>query len=385
MGAYNLVQSILTACAAGFSLLCGFLLGGIGIYQLFVSTTGDIADYPLYAFGLILLTIGFLLVPFTVAKFKSLRTTSQNTPGTDPGSVKSATKILVASLILWVILLVGGYFLAGKGLAAALTMPVFAILGILLPITIFITILWRKVGVLETSRSWGALSTGMTLSPLVGTILEFGILFLILAFMMVILMQDSSLLGRLEITASRLANGQNQPEIINNILASFLSSPMNRFIVYSVIAGLIPIIEEIVKQIPFWLLAWRKLTPRDGLLVGALGGAGFALTESLLTVTALGGTEEWLYQILGRAGAGLMHIVTGAIGGWGLASAIQGKSYARACLAYLASIVFHGLWNAMATWGGIAHLTSDSLPGFSVRFVSRRGCRYALAGQRAGS
>ncbi len=46
--------------------------------------------------------------------------------------------------------------------------------------------------------------------------------------------------------------------------------------IYSIIAGLIPIIEEIAKQIPVWLLAWRKLSPRAGLLVGALGGAGFA-------------------------------------------------------------------------------------------------------------
>jgi len=348
-------------------LFCGFLLVGIGIYQLAGNPAGANADYPLYAFGLILLTIGFLLIPFTVVKIRALGTTTQNTTGSKQGQVKYPTTILVASLILWVILLVGGYFLTSKGLLAALVVPVFAILAILLPITIFILILWRKDGALETSRSWGALSTGMTLSPLVGTILEFGILLLLFVFIMAILMQDSSLLSRLEITATRLANGQSQPEIINNIVASFLKSPMNRFIVYSIIAGLIPVIEEIVKQIPLWLLAWRKLTPRDGLLVGALGGAGFALTESLLTVSVLSGTEEWLYQILGRAGAGLMHIVTGAIGGWGLASAIHGKSYARAFQAYLASIVIHSVWNAMATWGGLAHLTKDSLSGYSVQ------------------
>ena len=123
---------------------------------------------------------------------------------------------------------------------------------------------------------------------------------------------------------------------------------------------MIPIIEEIAKQIPVWLLAWRKLSPRAGLLVGALGGAGFALTESLMTITAMGGTEQWLYQILGRSGAGLMHICTGAIGGWGLSSAMQDKNYLKAILAYLVTVVIHGLWNAVATWDGLSQLIESS-------------------------
>jgi hypothetical protein len=101
-------------------------------------------------------------------------------------------------------------------------------------------------------------------------------------------------------------------------------------------------------------------------MIGALGGAGFALTESLMSVSVIGGSDQWLYQIIGRAGAGLMHIITGALCGWGLASAIEGKSYIRAILTYLTSVIIHGLWNAMATWEGLGRIANPStLTSFS--------------------
>ncbi len=344
-------------------MLCGFILVIIGIYQLIGNLTGVSEEYPLYAVGLILLTISILLFPFTILKFYSIGPSRQSKVVLGPLATNHAKLILAALLILWVAVLLTGYFLVGKGLPATLILPILAILGVLLPISAFLIVVWHKVGPLETSRSWGALSVGLTFSPLLGIILEFGFLVLVFAFIMVIIMQDSSLLSNLEIMATRLASGQNNPEIINNIIISFLDRPVNRFMIYSIIAGLVPIIEEIVKQIPVWLLAWRKLSPRAGLLVGALGGAGFALTESLMTITATGGTEQWLYQILGRSGAGLMHICTGAIGGWGLTSAMQDKHYLKATLAYLGTVIIHGLWNAAATWDGLSHLIDSSSDG----------------------
>ena len=123
---------------------------------------------------------------------------------------------------------------------ATLILPVLAILGILLPISAILIIVWHKAGPIETSRGWGALSTGLTFSPLLGIGLEFSILVLVFVFIMVIIMQDSSLLSSLEITATRLASGQDNPEIINNILVSFLDRPVNRYMIYSIIAGLDP-------------------------------------------------------------------------------------------------------------------------------------------------
>jgi RsiW-degrading membrane proteinase PrsW (M82 family) len=200
----------------------------------------------------------------------------------------------------------------------------------------------------------------MTLSPILATLLELGILVIVLVFIIIVIRQDSSLMSDLQITATRLANGQENPEVINNILSAFISRPVNRFLIFSIVSGLIPIIEEVVKQIPLWLLSWRKLTPRAGFLVGALSGAGFALFEGLMATSSLSGSEQWLFLMFGRAGASMMHVLTGAIGGWGLASAIQGRSYMKAVLAYITCIFIHGAWNAMATWEGISRLVSMS-------------------------
>jgi RsiW-degrading membrane proteinase PrsW (M82 family) len=200
----------------------------------------------------------------------------------------------------------------------------------------------------------------MTLAPILATMLEFGILVIAFVFIIIVIMQDSSLVSELQLTATRLSMGQDNPEVINNMLAAFVQRPVNRFLIFSIVSGLIPIIEEVVKQIPLWLLSWRKLTPRSGFLIGALSGAGFALFEGLMATSTLGGSEQWLYLMFGRAGASLMHVTTGAIGGWGLASAIQGRSYMKAVLAYIVCIIIHGTWNALAIWDGIARLVGTS-------------------------
>jgi RsiW-degrading membrane proteinase PrsW (M82 family) len=239
-------------------------------------------------------------------------------------------------------------------------------LGIILPICIYLFLATRNVDSIPLSRGWGSLGSGLTIAPLLGIFLEFGSLTLVFTFIMVFMMQDSSLLTELEIAATRLTSGQENPEILSNMLAAFIRHPINRFLIFSIIAGVVPIIEEIVKQIPIWLLAWRKLTPRTGLMMGTLGGAGFALTESLLSVSVIGGSDQWVYQIIGRAGAGLMHMITGALCGWGLSSAIEGKSYIKAILTYLTSVIIHGLWNAMATWEGLGRIANPStLTSFS--------------------
>lgn len=353
-------------CATTFLLVSGFLLLVIGLIQLFAngSTTG--VEYPLYGVGLMLLTIGTMLIPFTLLKIKSLRSSSLGLVMVIKPTGSHLPVLLPVLVILWSVVLLTGFFLIDAGKIASLFMPLLSILGIILPICIYLFLATRNVDSIPLSRGWGSLGSGLTIAPLLGIFLEFGSLTLVFTFIMVFMMQDSSLLTELEITATRLTSGQENPEILSNMLAAFIRHPINRFLIFSIIAGVVPIIEEIVKQIPIWLLAWRKLTPRTGLMMGTLGGAGFALTESLLSVSVIGGSDQWVYQIIGRAGAGLMHMITGALCGWGLSSAIEGKSYIKAILTYLTSVIIHGLWNAMATWEGLGRIANPStLTSFS--------------------
>jgi hypothetical protein len=357
---------VLVICATTFLLVSGFLLLVIGLIQLFAngSTTG--VEYPLYGVGLMLLTIGTMLIPFTLLKIKSLRSSSLGLVMVIKPTGSHLPVLLPVLVILWSVVLLTGFFLIDAGKIASLFMPLLSILGIILPICIYLFLATRNVDSIPLSRGWGSLGSGLTIAPLLGIFLEFGSLTLVFTFIMVFMMQDSSLLTELEIAATRLTSGQENPEILSNMLAAFIRHPINRFLIFSIIAGVVPIIEEIVKQIPIWLLAWRKLTPRTGLMMGTLGGAGFALTESLLSVSVIGGSDQWVYQIIGRAGAGLMHMITGALCGWGLSSAIEGKSYIKAILTYLTSVIIHGLWNAMATWEGLGRIANPStLTSFS--------------------
>jgi hypothetical protein len=357
---------VLVICATTFLLVSGFLLLVIGLIQLFAngSTTG--VEYPLYGVGLMLLTIGTMLIPFTLLKIKSLRSSSLGLVMVIKPTGSHLPVLLPVLVILWSVVLLTGFFLIDAGKIASLFMPLLSILGIILPICIYLFLATRNVDSIPLSRGWGSLGSGLTIAPLLGIFLEFGSLTLVFTFIMVFMMQDSSLLTGLEIAATRLTSGQENPEILSNMLAAFIRHPINRFLIFSIIAGVVPIIEEIVKQIPIWLLAWRKLTPRTGLMMGTLGGAGFALTESLLSVSVIGGSDQWVYQIIGRAGAGLMHMITGALCGWGLSSAIEGKSYIKAILTYLTSVIIHGLWNAMATWEGLGRIANPStLTSFS--------------------
>jgi hypothetical protein len=341
-------------------LISGLILLVVGLFQLFGGISSIPGDYPLYSYGLIVLTIGATLIPFPVLKIKSLGLTAGEpvVKSSIPGL--SSTLIVPALLFLWVLALLVGYFIADKGMLSTLIMPFLAILGVILPIFIYLSISLDKTEPLARTRGWGAISSGMSLSPILATILEFGILAIALVFIIIVIMQDSSLMNDLQITATRLSSGQENPEVINNMIAAFIRRPVNQFLVFSLVSGLIPIIEEVVKQIPLWLLSWRKLTPRAGFVIGALGGAGFALSESLMATSSLGGSDQWLFLILGRAGASLMHVITAALGGWGLASAIQGRSYMKASLVYIACIIIHGTWNALAIWEGIARLVDPS-------------------------
>jgi hypothetical protein len=351
---------LLASCTALIVLIAGLILLVIGLFQLFGDMSSIPGEYSLYSFGLILLTIGATLTPFAVLKIKSLSVIAGEPLVNSPTHGFSSPLIVPVLLVLWVIALPTGYLVADKGMLSTLIMPFLAILGVIIPIAIYLFISHDKIESLARTRNWGAISSGMSLSPILATILEIGILTITLVFIIIIIMQDSSLMSDLQITATRLSSGQDNPEVINNMLAAFIQRPVNKFLIFSIVSGLIPIIEEVVKQIPFWLLSWRKLTPRVGFMIGALGGAGFALTESLLATSSLGGSDQWLFLILGRAGASLMHVITGALGGWGLASAIHGRNYMKAALVYIACIIIHGTWNALAIWEGIARLVGPS-------------------------
>jgi hypothetical protein len=346
-------------------MVAGCMLLLIAGIQLFTNVHSISETKSVLAFGIVLLVLGGLLLPFPLLKIKGISGKIDIPSGKKFMAWLRAPVTMAAMLLLWVIILLVGNFVLDLGKLSALILPILAVLGVIIPI-------FQRTDRLDDSRGWGALSAGITISPLLGNVLEFGFLVIALLLFIIFITQNTTVLGELEMTLNRLASGQENPEILSNMILAFFQHPVNRFLLFALLSGVIPIIEEAVKQVPVWLLAWRRLTPRDGVMIGALGGAGFALTESLLTISVMGGSDQWWFLLLGRAGAGLMHITTGAISGWGLASAISGVGTMKAACTYILSILIHALWNGLVTWEGINRvLTSSSLnpwhlswPGF---------------------
>jgi hypothetical protein len=139
----------------------------------------------------------------------------------------------------------------------------------------------------------------------------------------------------------RLQN-TTDPERILQLVGDVINSPLLIGFVMLFMAVIVPLIEEFFKPIAVWLLAGRALSPRDGLVLGMISGAGFALFENLTKVAANG---QWLTWVVGRMGTAALHIFTGGLTGWALAAAWRERKYLRLLGAYFLSVLIHGLWN----------------------------------------
>jgi len=131
-----------------------------------------------------------------------------------------------------------------------------------------------------------------------------------------------------------------------------------------VVAGIMPLIEELFKTLGVWLLKVRNPDPAESFRIGLLSGGGFALFEGLLSVNSLQldslGFAEWAGLILGRFGGSLLHILAGGMIGLAIGKFWQNRKFGSLLLAYLAAWLLHAAWNALALFGGVNPLLNDS-------------------------
>jgi len=106
----------------------------------------------------------------------------------------------------------------------------------------------------------------------------------------------------------------------------------------------VPLIEETAKSIGAWTIYDRLASPAQGFVVGALGGAGFGLLESLLAAATP--DPDWASTLLIRGASTMMHIMGAALTGWGIASFRARKGFGVLIGSYAMAIALHGLWNA---------------------------------------
>ena len=171
------------------------------------------------------------------------------------------------------------------------------------------------------------------------------------------------------------------------MLACLLSAYVNTFFAALLDAApldatgeIAPVVEEVMKILPllFYLLVFEPEGDRirAAILITAVGFATFENVCYLLEH----GAEDLGFLLVRGFGTGAMHIVCGSIVGWGMVY-VWPRGALRAagtCALLGTAVVFHGVYNIMAAYGGWVQYVAYALPlimllsGLLVRTIAQR-------------
>jgi hypothetical protein len=248
-------------------------------------------------------------------------------------------------LLLFPLVVLLGLAVSQVDALAWLLLPGLHLLAIGVPVAWLVYLAVRDLPLGSSQRMWGVFNTGLALAPVLISLLE------LLAIGGLVLVAIVYIAGQPEIVADLMQfaeEAQNglltQQEMLDR-LGPYLLRPGVILGVLAAGALIVPLIEEALKPLGVWLLAGRPLSARAGFAAGALSGAGFALTESLMMSS---GGAEWAPLVVVRMGTGVIHILTAALTGWALALAWKQRRYGLLLGTYLTTVLIHGLWNGLS-------------------------------------
>jgi hypothetical protein len=280
------------------------------------------------------------------------------------GLLKYLDQLSLFSIILWPVIIGAGVLASRLTSLSWLLLPPFNLLAVGLPILWILSIGRRSLASGSPLRHWASFSVGVVLTPVLSFILEALLLAGVGVLAVILLAQNPSAAAEANRLVQRIINSNGDTETITRSLRPILSNPAVLFAGLAMMSGLIPMIEELLKPLPAWLLGRRLQTPAEGFVAGLLGGAGYALAESLGASGAFD-SNQWLGVVIGRAGTDLLHILTSGLMGLALYYAFQKGKYLRLVLTYLLVIVIHGSWNFFSLWAGIYPFIIPTAPALT--------------------
>lgn len=133
---------------------------------------------------------------------------------------------------------------------------------------------------------------------------------------------------------------------------------------FNATAEIAPVVEEILKLLPllFYLLVFE---PELGQIKAAVLtiAAGFATFENVCYLIQ-NGAERLGFLLIRGFGTGAMHIVCGAMVGWGLTYVWKRNwlKVAGTCGLLGAAIAFHAVYNLLIAYGGAAQHIAYAMP-----------------------
>jgi hypothetical protein len=334
----SLFSSILFILGALFLLGLALVLGMTTLVSLFTGAeVGADQTVPLVAFG-------FEAIVLLAAAFFSLQKFFQKPSADEHASVSVSTwQILLLGFVAGVSLLIG-YQIGEMKSFLWIILPILTVPAIVFPLGVLLVFGTRKLPFGTRWQTWSVLGLAMTLGPLILFTLEIFIGLIIFAFVVAYLVTQPELAQELQRLSQEIMILGPESEAALELLGPLLTRPGVMAVTLIYIAVLVPAIEEIFKPIGVWLFA-GQLTPAQGLTLGALSGAGYALIE---TIGVSAQTSEWASLLFSRIGTGLLHITTSALMGAAIVLARREGRYLRLIGTYFLAVFLHGLWNSLA-------------------------------------
>jgi len=275
------------------------------------------------------------------------------------GSSGGSFRLASVCLLAWPFVILAGRAMTESNLSP-IWMPLLQILSLAIPFWWFYELGRRGLPPLSPQRSAGLAAVGLTLTPALLILLElaFGLIFLLVGMFSLAGSPDLAL--QLNELAAKLQSNPVDPAVFQDASRVLLGAPGVLFFLMVVVAGIIPVLEELVKPLGIWFTAGRPITPAMGWISGLISGAAFGMVESL-GVSANFSGSEWASVTIQRTGSGLLHITTCALVGWGLACAWQQRNYLKLALSFTTAVALHCLWNVFGVLMGIVPLLGADL------------------------
>jgi hypothetical protein len=356
----SLGMLIISGLGIVFSLTAAVVLFLIGLLS-FVSGKADMGmPFSFIALSWSAGLIALLALPSAI--MSSLRLLGKPFPGL----VLSRQVNNTSTLIIWAIAIISGALLSNVTAISWLVLPPFQILAIGIPIWWLVAFVGKGIQPLGSQSQWSLFGFSLLVNNPFILFIELVMLLILGIAVAILIYQQPGMAEQLTTTAQRLSGSNLDQETIRQVVADVAKNRVVVFSIFAVICGIGPLIEELFKTLGIWFLVRKNLSPAQGLLAGAICGAAFALLESLGVIVRPFDSLTWLVVILGRAGTGIMHILTGSLVGWGIASSVYYKKGFHLILAYLVSITLHGLWNLFSGLSGIGPFLESTSDGGNI-------------------
>jgi hypothetical protein len=328
------------SCLICFLLAAGLVLLGASGYLS--NSNFSLDALTVFMLAGFLSAMGLLHIPSVFLSLQSLRGKPFISPiKTNPYQLSS---LAVISLPIWLII---GQNLAQTSLAKTL-LPLVSLPALVLPIWWLVEIGRRQLPSGSPQRSWGLVSAGLGLVPLLVILVELAASLVVIILIFSFLSNDPAWMQKFSQLLVQFNQSDFDPQFLASLLKDLASNPLVITTVFLTLGLLMPLLEEILKPLALWFLRKRMLHPAEGFSAGLLAGAGFALVESAGIIAQTGGGADWGKVVVLRIATSLLHITASGFVGWGLVRSWTRKKHGQAFLALMASACVHGLWNSLA-------------------------------------